>query len=426
MTRWYRPPVPGVERVPAVHWLNQQAQRFLRRHRIPREVLIDWRLGVVPKALERELGYTGRRALDVAGGFNIPCFHPAEPERITGFIRQNYGQLFAYAATGSRGIAGRQDIANATYSTMVLVDNPMLALWLARRDVRCVALVLDPAQLDGLWGWFRGKRVVIAGPSPRRAERWRELIVARADRPRSVEVLVLPKVRRQITAVRLDALDQEVAFHPPPEPVLPPLPQVLQALVGHTRRRRDPDLRRQVLQDVGIPAPLAAALQADILDVRSRWPVRYRRFVERHDWGMRGLLLPARSAPGACVDMLAYPTHPTPRRPVITIRRAPVGVVMTTALADAHRLPDRTTVHLVDHRMIALAGTLWTAGMTHIAIVRGTADLRDNVIPLVQRRRLRTVEIHTLAPRTWATRLRAAGITALPHRDRAAATSPKR
>lgn len=417
MARWYRPPIPGIVSVPAVHWLNQKAQRFLRKQRIPNEVWADWRLGVVPTALERELGYTGRRALDVAGGFNIPTFQPNEPERITGFIRQNYGQLYAYAATGSRGIAGRQDIWSHTHSSIVLVDNPMLALWLALRDVRGIAVVLEPTQLDALWGWFRDKRVVIAGPSPRRAERWRALVAERADRPRSVEIVVLPKIRSHIGAARLDALDQEVAFHPPPEPVLRPLPQVLQALLARIRSRRDPDLSRQVFEDVGVPAALAASLHAAILDVGSRWPVKYRRFCARHGWGTRGLLLPVLSSLCLPVDVLAYPST-TPRRPSITVRRAPSGVVMTTALAQAHQLDDRTAVHLVDHRQIAVAGVLWTAGMEHIAIVRGTEDLHANVIPLLQRRRIRSVHVHGQAPRTWANLLRAAGISAMPQRAR--------
>lgn len=407
MTRWYHPPIPGVERVPTEQWLNQKAQRFMRAHRIPNEVLIDWRLGVVPKALERDLGFTGRRRLDVAGGFNIPTFHPSEPERITGFIRQNYGQLHAYAATGSRGIAGRQDIQDQTHSTIVLVDTPMLALWLALRDVRCVALVLDPAQLDGLWEWLCDRRVVIAGTSRVRTQRWRQIITGQVRRPATVRVVVLPKVYRHIARAKLDRLNQEVVFHPPPEPVLPPLPQVLGAILKVIRR--DPDAMAKAVDVTGITSELASALGAIVCAVRSRWPRRYRHFISLHGWGGQALLLPARNTAGTLVDICALSLTDRPSA-VMSVRREPAGVIMTNELVKTYRVEPRLSVHLVDHRQIATAGILWTAGSRYIVIVRGPVDLERNVIPMLQRRWVRQVRVHGRSPRTWSKLLRKHGI----------------
>lgn len=402
--------------------------------RIPSEVQFDWRLNEVPEELVRQLGYTGRRALDPNGGFNIPCFDPDTPDRITGFIRQNYGQHFYYLATGTRGISARQDIWSHGTDVIVLVENPLLALWLSRRDVRCVVLIVDPAQLDGHWDMFQRRKVVVANQDPARAHRWASCIRKRCPEAGAVTTCILPKRRNHVTIRMLaQELHQEVAYHPPFEPVPPATPAVIADLVKALRKRWRKRATHNTLHPLGLDA-LRLQQAFGIIVAAELWTLRmmHRDRIRRLDAGGHPAIVPAWDADDQMVDALIYPSHArTPGTPggqwrtfrmtavepgrrsdrqpaMVSLHGPPCGVVMTKDMRRSERC---AVVHVVDHRCPQVLEPLWTAGHRHLIIARGVADVAANVLPALRRRCVERVHLHGAADLSWATVVRDAGYT---------------
>lgn len=400
--------------------------------RIPSEVRFDWRLDEVPEELVLQLGYTGRRALDPNGGFSIPCFAPNAPDRITGFIRQNYGQHYYYMATGTRGIAARKDIWSHWTEAIVLVENPLMALWLSMRDVRCVVLIVDPAQIDGHWDMFRRKKVIIANQHCARAKLWANRVRKRCPDVGRISTCMLPKRRNHVTMRMLaQELHQEVAYHPPIEPVPPATPAILADVVQALRKRWRKRATLNTLYPLGLDA-LRLQQAFGIIVAAELWTLRqmHRDRLRQLDAGGHPAIVPAWDVDDQMVDALIYPslarTPGTPggqwryfrmtaaepgrrcdRRPAtVSLHARPCGVVMTKDLRRSERCIE---VHVVDHRCPQVLEPLWNAGHRHLIIARGMADVTANVLPALHRRRVERVHLHGAADISWAAILREAG-----------------
>lgn len=360
---------------------SEAAQDYLRSVDVPNpDVWESFRLGTSSPnltggigtsdwAMMTELGLIhpvrGTASLDDDGGILIPTCDPRHREDVLGLVRIAFCQHRHRFITPPQGIACDADFMSAP--RIILTENALLGLRLARMGVTGIGGIEDPTVLPPLKDVLAEREVVVVGYY----QRGRAALI------------------EQLRTVSITAT--EAALHPTLANSTSATLEVLGLDRETLRGKERPDITPQVLRDVHEYAMgrIAAGCAAEALrqfdlensSVIGLYQIGYlpsdfgralspvqRRMLEGRLSG-NALIVPARDERGIIVDVMSVPCGPG-RSPNPTLHRAPSGLIapaVTTSFDD---------IVLVD--TLRAAADLMTAGKRHVVLLRGLKDAQAN------------------------------------------------